>query len=135
MRKTSFGITRSALELENLILSNMDIPRTVFHRRMIDYYLKYDGTIHPNLLIKERSNPQYVHKDKMEQIYLDEERETGLMEIVKKYDGKIGISAVLFQALLTYCIVQAPIILGEDIFDKAMNNNKKQDAGKEDNAD
>ena len=47
----------SVLELENLILSNMDIPRTVFHRQMIDYYLKYDGTISPNLLIRGRSNP------------------------------------------------------------------------------
>lgn len=38
MRKTSFGITSSDLELKNLILSNTDIPRTVFHRRMIDYF-------------------------------------------------------------------------------------------------
>ena len=36
----------------------------------------------------------------------------------------ICISAVWFQALLTYCMVQAPIILGEDIFERVENNEK-----------
>lgn len=113
MKKTTFNVTRSALEFEQMILNNMDIPRTTFHRRMIDYYLKYDRKVNPNLLLRERSNPDYVRKDAVEQLYLDEKREKELL-VVAAENSNCGISVVLFQALLTYCVVQAPIVLGED---------------------
>lgn len=123
MKKTTFNITKSALELENVLIENMDIPRTTFHRRMIDYYLKYDRTINPYLLIKKRSDPNYVHKDAVEQIYLDEVRGAGLMTVADNYTTetvKCGINTVLFQALLSYCVVQAPLVLGEDTINQKL---------------
>lgn len=116
MKKTTFNVTVAALELENLLIEKMDISRASFHRRMIDYYLKYDRTINPNLLIKKRNNPNYVKKDTVEQIYLDENREKALAKIAEKYstkDSRCGIGTVLFQALLSYCVVQSSIVFGE----------------------
>lgn len=116
MKKTTFNVTSSALELENILIKKMDILRTNFHRRMIDYYLAYDRTINPYLLIRKRSDPNYIKKDAVEQIYLDEDREKALMEIAERYSAKetkCGINIVLFQALLSYCVVQAPVVLGE----------------------
>lgn len=109
MTKTTFNITSSLLELENQILENMDIPRTVFHKRAIDYFLTHGKEINERLLIKKRSHPQYVIKDATEQIYLDEDRKNKIKEIAEEYD--CGITIVLFQILLDYCCLQAPIVL------------------------
>lgn len=117
MKKTTFNITSSALELENVLIKKMDIPRTNFHRRMIDYYLEYDRAVEPYLLIKKRSDPNYVKKDAVEQIYLDENREKALAEIAESCsvkEAKCGLNIVLFQALLSYCVAQAPVVLGEE---------------------
>ena len=43
----------------------MDIPRTTFHRRMIDYYLEYDRTVKPQLLIRKMTDPNYIQKDEI----------------------------------------------------------------------
>lgn len=123
MKKTTFNVTSSALELENVLLKKMDIPRTNFHRRMIDYYLKYDREVNPYLLIRKRSDPNYVKKDLVEQIYLDEDREKALMEIAERYSSegaKCGTNTVLFQALLSYCVAQAPLVLGEETVNKEL---------------
>lgn len=114
MKKTTFEISSSVQEMENIIIKRMGIPRTVFHRWAIEYYLKYDRTIHPNLRIKTKKDPEYVIRDATEQIYLDEKNEEALLDIAEKYYGKRkNIGTVLFQAMLTYCTVQAPIVLGE----------------------
>ena len=111
MKKTSFKITKSLLDLENAILANMDIPRTVFHRRMIDDFVKRDGEIMPRLLITRKTDPAYIRKEAFEQIYLDDERRIQIEKIAKKYNCKQGI--VLFQMLLDYCCLQASDVLGD----------------------
>ena len=106
MKKTSFRVTKATLELENVLIQKMDIPRTTFHRRMIDYYLEYDRTVKPQLLIRKMTDPNYIQKDEREQLLLEvaEEQE-------KIHQKKCGINIVLFQALLTYCVVMAPVVL------------------------
>ena len=116
-KKTSFNLTKATLLLENEILNNMDISRATFHRRAINYFLENDGAVHPYLLIRDRSDPNYVHKDAMEQIYLDAERESALLEVSRK-NGNCGITTVLFQALMTYCSVIAPVVLGDAAMEK-----------------
>ena len=110
MKKTSFRVTKATLELENALIQKMDIPRTTFHRRMIDYYLEYDRTVKPQLLIRKMTDPNYI-----QQIYLDEKREQLLLEVAEEqarvHQKKCGINIVLFQALLTYCVVMAPVVL------------------------
>lgn len=109
-------MTRSTLLLENEILSHMDIPRTTFHRRAIDYFIENGEEVHPYLLIKEHSDPHYVKKTATEQVYLDEERKSQLEEIAAKYG--CGYTIVLFNALMTYCSVMAPVILGKDTVER-----------------
>ena len=84
MKKTTFKISSSVQEMENIIIKRMGIPRTVFHRWAIEYYLKYDRTIHPNLRIKTKKDPEYVIRDATEQINLDEKNEEALLDIAEK---------------------------------------------------
>ncbi len=126
MKKTTFKISSSVQEMERAIIHRMGIPRTVFHRWAIEYYLKYDRTIHPNLRIKTKKDPEYVIRDATEQIYLDEKDEEALLDIAEKYYGeRKNIGTVLFQAVLTYCTVQAPVILGKHAVKKMIGYDEK----------
>lgn len=109
--KTSFRITRSLRDLENAILAKMDINRTIFHRRMIDYFVEMDGKVNPRLYITDRKNPGYIKMECIEQIYLDEERNEKIEELAEKHGVKKG--KILFQALLDYCCALGPEVLKE----------------------
>lgn len=109
--KTSFRISKSLYDLENIILSQMDIPRTVFHRRMIDYFIETGGAVTPRLLITRKADPDYVKRESTEQIYLDDVRRDQLERIAQKNGCRIG--TVLFQAMLSYCCSIAPSVLGD----------------------
>lgn len=111
-KQTSFKVTRSALEFENLLLEHMDIPRTTFHRKMIDYFVKNEIEIHPYLLIGSKADPHYVKKTAVEQIYLDEVREKQVLDVAERYGCRIG--TVLFQAMMAYSIHIAPAVLGKE---------------------
>ena len=84
-KKTSFAVTKSTLDFENLLLSHMDIPRTVFHRRMIDYFFNNHIKVHEYLLIKDRIDPNYVQRKVLEQIYIDDERLEKLEKAAEEY--------------------------------------------------
>lgn len=130
IKKTSFKVTCSALELEDEILRHVDIGRTLFHRRMIDYYLAYDRSVHPRLL-KNPTEEGYAEKRATEQIYLDEERELLLKEVARQHSTKkkkCTVSVVLFQALLTYLSVQAPLVLGEEAVAEMIRRGKEEKA-------
>lgn len=111
MRKTSFNVTKSALQFENILIKELDIPRTTFHRKMIDYFIQEGAIVHPYLKITKRSDPNYVKREEVEQIYLDEKRELQLREVAEKNDCKLG--TMLFQAMLTYSVAIAPEVLGK----------------------
>ncbi len=109
-KKTTFAVTASALQFENILVKEMDIPRTTFHRRMIDYFLENEE-VHPYLLIKKTSDPNFVKRDAVEQIYLDEIRELKLEEVAERYKCRVGV--LLFQALISYSVAIAPEVLGK----------------------
>lgn len=109
--KTSFLITRSLQELENAILAKMDINRTIFHRRMIDHFVEVDGKINPRLYITNRTDPEYIKMECIEQIYIDEERNKKIEELAERHGIKKG--KILFQALLDYCCLLGPDLLKE----------------------
>ena len=112
IKKTWFAVTESALNFENLLLSHMDIPRSLFHRRMIDYYFKNKVKVHPYLLITDRTDPHYIRKKAVEQIYLDEIREAKIDAEANLYGCRTGV--ILFQAMMSYCLAIAPEILGPE---------------------
>ena len=110
-KKTSFAVTESALQFENVLIKEMDIPRTTFHRRMIDYFLENEIEVHPYLLIKKSSDSNFVKREAMEQIYLDEVRLLKLEEVAERYGCRVGV--LLFQALVSYSVAIAPEVLGK----------------------
>lgn len=112
MKKTTFAVTADTLKFENLLLSHMDIPRTTFHRRMISYFFKNEIEVHPYLLITEKKAKNYVKKDAVEQIYLDERQKARIEEEANKYGCRIGV--ILFQAMMSCCIAIAPDVLGKE---------------------
>lgn len=112
---TSVKVTQSTKVLESEILRHMDISKLAFHNRAIDYFYEH-GEMHPHLLIKERKHPNYVKKSAVEQVYLDMAHKKKLLEIAEK--NNCGYTLVFFNALITYCSVMAPIILGENKVDE-----------------
>lgn len=115
-KKATVNVTNSTLILENEILGHMDISRTAFHRRAIDYFIKNGGAVHPYLLIRDRNDPHYVKKNAVEQVYLDDDRKAALEKVAAEYG--CGYTVVLFNALMTYCSVMAPVVLGEETVDR-----------------
>lgn len=117
---TCFQVTETALLMEEQIVKKLDIKKASFHRRMIDAFLASEQKIEPRLLITEHTNPNRIIKTKREQIYLDEERERKLLEVierhpeVKKAGKKNGLSIILFQAMIYYLSCIYPIVMSED---------------------
>lgn len=107
--KTTVGITEATKILIDQLVKEMDIPKTTFYKRAISYFIEYDSTIHPYLLITKREHPNYVRKIINEQIYVEENSVEKLKEIAKENNCKWTIT--IFQALITYCCVMAPVIL------------------------
>lgn len=121
-KRTTFAVTESALQFENVLIKEMDIPRTTFHRKMIDYFLENEIEVHPNLLIRKTSDPNFVKREAMEQIYLDEIRELKLAEVAEQYGCRVGV--LLFQAMISYSIAIAPEILGKKDMEKLFPGEK-----------
>lgn len=111
VKKTSFKTTASAAQFVTILIHEMDIPRTSFHRKMIDHFIENELEVHPLLKIRQRKDPHYIKREETEQIYLDEAREMQLQEAAEK--NNCSISAVLFQAMLSYSIAIAPDVLGK----------------------
>ena len=66
------------------------------------FIVHFYGKIEDSLKIKERKNPYYVKKSVREQIYLDQSQRFYLQKIAD--ENHVGITIVLFQALITYCV-------------------------------
>lgn len=111
IKKTTFKLTESALQFENLLLEELEIPRTVFHRKMIKYLCENGIEVQPCLKITNHTDPNFVRKDAMEQVYLDEKSRMLVEDAMRINECKAG--AVLFQALLSYSIAIAPEVLGK----------------------
>ncbi len=114
MKKTTFHITKSAQQFENLLLEHMGIPRTEFHRNMIDYFFQNNVRVHPYLLIRKIYDPNYIRKTELEQIYLDEFRREQLEKAGK--ENGCGIGVILFQAMISYSVAVGPEVLGHKEF-------------------
>lgn len=102
MEATTFKITTSLQYLEGEILKKTGMLKTAFHKHAIQDFLAGDQKIEERLKIRRFSDPRYVKKDALEQIYLDSFYKEKLKEVAER-EG-CGITVVLFQALLDYCV-------------------------------
>ena len=63
--KTSFVVNESLQLLEQNILDKTGIPRTLLHNKAFAEFLKGERYVLPRLLIKKKSDPEYVRRDKI----------------------------------------------------------------------
>lgn len=124
MTKTTFHVTKSALQFENLLLRYSGTPRAEFHRNMIDYFFQNNIQVHPHLLIRKIYDPNYIKKTEMEQIYLDDFRREQLEKAAK--ENGCGIGVILFQAMISYSVAVAPEILGKSDFERMFGLDEEQ---------
>ena len=123
--KTTVMINENVYWLQKILIRKMDIPRTRFHNRAIDYFLENETSIHPLLQIKERNDPKYVKRTIAEQIYLDEIRKRRLEEFAAQHN--CGYTVVIFNALLMYCVIQGQVFIGEEFMNSLFLKEAAQD--------
>ena len=102
--KTSFVVNESLQLLEQNVLDKTGIPRTLLHNKAFAEFLKGERYVQPRLLIKKKSDPGYVRRDKIEQAYIESEIKADFQRIAK--EKKCTASDLYFQALLDYCCKQ-----------------------------
>lgn len=102
--KTSFVVNESLQLLEQNVLDKTGIPRTLLHNKAFAEFLKGERYVQPRLLIKKKSDPGYVRREKIEQAYIEAEIKAEFQRIAK--EKKCTASDLYFQALLDYCCKQ-----------------------------
>lgn len=98
--KTSFLVTESLQAIEKMVLEVTELPSTIHHRRAYDQFLGGDRVINERLLIKNRKDPMYVHRNALEQTYIFEDQYKEFLRIA--HDNNCNKTVVYFQALLEY---------------------------------
>lgn len=107
--RTTFSITSKLLDMENKILKETGLSRAAYHRKAVQKYLDQEHPgINPRLLIRQKSNPEYVRKNVVEPVYLSEEHRDALEKIAMNYNTSIG--TVFLEAMLEYTVLQAELL-------------------------
>ena len=107
--RTTFSVTSKLLEMENKILKETGLSRAAYHRKAIQKYLDQECPgINERLLIRQKSNPDYVRRPVVEPVYLSEEHREALKKIAKDYKTSIG--TVFLEAMLEYTVLQAELL-------------------------
>lgn len=112
-RMTSIKITTTVAYMQKEILKQSGLSRAVFHRKAIDHFLKSDMIIDTQLRITKTTDPGYVRKPILEHVYLDAERREKL-EAASVVTG-VGITTLIFQAIMDYCMEMAEWLPEETI--------------------
>lgn len=82
--KTSFVVNESLQLLEQNVLDKTGIPRTLLHNKAFAEFLKGERYVQPRLLIKKKSDPGYVRRDKIEQAYIEADIKAEFQRIAKE---------------------------------------------------
>ena len=71
------------IKAQELLLSHMDIPKNILHRRAIEHFLYIDDSIDSRWMIKNRSDSLYIKRPLNEQVFVPNEYKIKLDEIVE----------------------------------------------------
>lgn len=112
-KMTSIKITTTVAYMQKEILKVSGLNKTVFHRKAIDHFLEGDMIIDKQLKITKWTDPGYIRKPILEHVYLDEERRRKL-ESATAVTG-VGITTLILQAIMDYCIEMAKILPAETL--------------------
>lgn len=115
---TTIKITTTILYIEDKLLECTGLTRAAFHRKAIDSFLSGSQEVDDDLKITATTDPRYVKKTTRDRVYLDDDRRREL-EMAAEKNG-VGITIVLFQAILDYCL-QESYLLPKDIIDNIIS--------------
>lgn len=99
---TSFKMTTSCKKFQDALIKESGIKKNVFQKRAIDYFISTGGDIKDELKVTNYKDEKYICKQAKEQVYLDDNRRSSLELIA--HNNEVGITTVLFQAMLNYCM-------------------------------
>lgn len=117
---TTIKLTSTTKYLEKAICEETGMPVAKFHRRAIDNFIEKGGKVEDELKITAKTDPRYIKKEEREFVYLDDERREKLEEISAR-EG-VGITIVLYQAIMDYCMDMSSLVSDEVI--KSILGNK-----------
>lgn len=79
----------------------MGITKTAFTEKAIQIFLDGDRKIQPELLITEKTNPNYISRDVLANARIREDHYEAVVEIANEYHCSYAI--ILYQALKNFC--------------------------------
>lgn len=103
MNATSFRVNKQVKDMiSQLALKEGRSTRASIHRRAIEsFYNSADKKVHPRLLIVKHKDPDYVYRGEREQVYVDDEMQRMIDELVE-LNGGCTPGTIVFHALLVY---------------------------------
>ncbi|MDO4492090.1 MAG: hypothetical protein Q4B85_13585 [Lachnospiraceae bacterium] len=100
----SFYITENVRSSIQMLIEITDLPKTRIYNKAYQYFLeKRDQTIDPRILIKKRTDPQYIRRDVLETDYIKMEYYLKMKELSEK--NKCSVACVIYAALVEYITI------------------------------
>lgn len=100
-KHTSFYITKEVKELANFFIQREEVTRIVFIRKALRLFINGSHEVDPRVLIRKRTDPEYIKRDVFEAAYIDMEQWKALEQIAEEKGCKVA--PLIFQALVNYC--------------------------------
>lgn len=97
----SFYISRNVKENIEYLIEVTDLPKTRIYNRAYKYFLeKKDQSIDPRVLIRKKTDPQYIKRDILETDYIKMEYYEELKRIAE--ENKCALACVIYSAFVSY---------------------------------
>lgn len=100
-RLFSAYITAQIYSYIDKLSKEQEVTKVVFVKRAVNFFLEGDLEIDPRLYITKRSDPNYIARETMFTVWMEDEQRDNL-KIVANIKG-IPVSAVFFQCMVEYC--------------------------------
>lgn len=98
---TTFYITEDLKAAIKKILDETELPKTLFYKRAYKNFITKDiHTIDRRILIRKRTDPEYIKRDAYDFDYIDKAQHAELKSIAAEND--CSMACVIFQALVEW---------------------------------
>lgn len=95
-------ISQSVFDMVEYLREKEEITRKVFVKRAIRFFMAGDRKLDARTLLTKRTDPEYVKRDVLFSVILDQEQHQELEEIAEERGCRPA--QVFFQCLVDYCV-------------------------------
>ncbi len=103
----SVYITEEIYDLIYYLIEREEITKVVFVKRAIRKFLEGDRNLDERILIRQKTHPDYIKRDKMFVFHIDEEYKRQVVLLSEQYnkthEQRSTPSHFFFQLLVEYC--------------------------------